>query len=120
MSQAKLDAIPAVDIDSNGKFKYVLIEVHGDDGISKHIVRGYGWAGFHADVYEKVTPGIEALGLDCECHGGGRIQHNSTDKSILVYGYSMGYGKADHSITVKILKEQYPNYQKITFSDEGY
>jgi hypothetical protein len=49
---AKLDAIPAVDIDS-GRFKYVLIRVDMQDGAetkqeySKVIVRGYNWAYFH-------------------------------------------------------------------------
>ncbi|XP_002736797.1 14 kDa phosphohistidine phosphatase-like [Saccoglossus kowalevskii] len=116
----KLAAVPEVDIDDNGRFKYILIEVHTDSGNSKHVVRGYGWAGFHADVYDKVVPGIEALGLDCECKGGGRIEHHQEEKKLLVYGYSIGYGKADHSITVDLLKRKYPDYESITFTNEGY
>lgn len=30
-----------------------------------------------------------------------------------------GYGKADHQLTVDVLKKQYPEYN-ISFSDEGY
>lgn len=37
-----------------------------------------------------------------------------------MYGYSQGYGKADHSITCELLKKAYPNYEDIKWSDEGY
>lgn len=71
-------------------------------------------------MYDQVTPGIEKLGLDCECMGGGRIRHEPDKKAILVYGYSQGFGKADHSITVDLLKKKYPDYDKITYSNDGY
>ncbi|WP_411017647.1 hypothetical protein, partial [Salmonella sp. s51090] len=58
--------------------------------------------------------------IDCYCVGGGRIQHSPQEKSISVYGYSMGYGQADHSITVEKLKAKYRDYTSITFSNEGY
>ena len=58
--------------------------------------------------------------MDCQCRGGGRINHNAAEKKILVYGYSMGYGKADHTKAVELLKKKYPNYNSITFSNEGY
>lgn len=80
----------------------------------------YTSAEYHSDVYDRVTPNIEALGLDCECVGGGRICHKPEEKSIKVYGYSQGYGKADHSITVGLLKKKYPDYTSITFSNDGY
>lgn len=41
-----MEDIPEVDIDSEGKFKYILIKVAGG-GKEKHIVRGYSWAPFH-------------------------------------------------------------------------
>ena len=31
-----------------------------------------------------------------------------------------GFGQADHTITVEKLKKAYPDYQSITFSNEGY
>lgn len=58
--------------------------------------------------------------MDCQCRGGGRINHNAKDKKILVYGYSMGYGRADHSKVVELLKGHYRDYESITFSNEGY
>lgn len=39
------------------------------------------------DVYQKVKPSIEALGLKTHVMGGGRIRHD--EQEILVYGYSV-------------------------------
>lgn len=92
---ADLAQIPDVDIDSDGVFKYVLIRVHAVSppgtpaGESKEIVRGYKWAEYHADIYDKVSGEMQKKGIDCECLGGGRISHQSQDKKIHVYGYSM-------------------------------
>lgn len=52
MANDKLDAIPIVDIEDSGRFKYVLIKVFGKeqaDGVepSKLIVRGYQRAQWH-------------------------------------------------------------------------
>ena len=51
---AKLDAVPAVDIDT-GRFKYVLIRVDSpakdaSEERSKTIVRGYKWGAFHGTL----------------------------------------------------------------------
>ncbi|XP_015908841.1 14 kDa phosphohistidine phosphatase [Parasteatoda tepidariorum] len=118
----KLDAVESVRID-DGTFKYILVKVYDpddEDGTMKYIVRGSGDAEFHGDIYEVTTPAIEALGLECECVGGGRIKHNPSEKTIHVYGYSQGYGRADHLITCRLLKEKYPDYTKIDFSNDGY
>lgn len=64
-------------------------------------------------VQEKLAP------LDCEPLGGGRISHDPENKKIHIYGYSQGYGKANHETTAKLVKEAYPGYT-ITISDEGY
>lgn len=42
-----LDKVPEVDIDADGVFKYVLIELKDKQGLSKTIVRGYKWAEYH-------------------------------------------------------------------------
>ena len=39
--------------------------------------------------------------------------------SFQVYGYSMGFGKANHARAVEILQTKYKDY-KIEWSDEGY
>ncbi|XP_004714492.1 14 kDa phosphohistidine phosphatase [Echinops telfairi] len=125
MAAAGLAEIPDVDIDPDGVFKYVLIRVHtvppsdAQAAESKEIVRGYKWAEYHADIYDKVSGEIQRRGLDCECLGGGRISHQSQDKKIHVYGYSMGYGRAQHSISTEKIKSKYPDYE-VTWADDGY
>ncbi|XP_071450447.1 14 kDa phosphohistidine phosphatase-like [Hetaerina americana] len=119
----KLASVPDVELDSEGKFKYVLINVHspGKDGKeeSKKIVRGFKWAPYHSDIYDDTTAKLAQLGLDTECLGGGRIIHDPDKKTISVFGYSQGFGKADHEVSVSLIKRVYPEYQ-VTWSDEGY
>ncbi|XP_066595155.1 sex-regulated protein janus-A-like [Prorops nasuta] len=115
-----LNAINEVDIDEYGKFKYVLIDVQ-DASSKKLIVRGYARAQWHADIFEETERKVKELGKDLKtnCLGGGRILHDPDEKTLKVFGYSQGYGKADHEVTVSILKKKYPDYN-ITWSDEGY
>lgn len=54
---AALEAIPKVDIDTDGIFKYILIRVYDksvEDEPSIDIVRGYKRAPYHTDIYEEV------------------------------------------------------------------
>ncbi|BFF92242.1 sex-regulated protein janus-A [Drosophila madeirensis] len=123
MSEQDLAAVPSVDIDPTGIFKYILIKVTGKetaDGVepSKLIVRGYGDCEWHADIYER-TQKICKGGLDTECLGGGRIEHNPEKKYMKVYGHSTGYGRADHSESKRVLLTKYKDYE-IETSDEGY
>lgn len=41
-----------------------------------------------ADIYERVSASCQGLGLDTECLGGGRIDHNPSKKTIKVYDKS--------------------------------
>ncbi|XP_064650128.1 14 kDa phosphohistidine phosphatase-like [Lineus longissimus] len=116
----KLKPINDVEIEE-GTFKYVLIKVKDRSTKQfKHIVRGFCWADFHADIYEDVEEKLHKEGVQCSCPGGGRIKHSPSSKTISVYGYSQGYGRPDHSITVEILKKHYPQYEDITWSNDGY
>ncbi|XP_014476647.1 PREDICTED: 14 kDa phosphohistidine phosphatase-like [Dinoponera quadriceps] len=121
MSQL-LDQVADVDIDSHGRFKYILITVKDKtNDVSKQIVRGYARAQWHADIFDEVGEQIKKHSgvLQANCVGGGRIEHHPDEKMIKVYGYSQGYGKADHQISVELLKKKYPSYN-VTWSDEGY
>ncbi|KAL2719126.1 ocnus [Vespula squamosa] len=72
------------------------------------------------NVYEETTKQLEQYpDLEVESLGGGRILHDPEKKSIKVYGYSQGYGKADHQVAVQLLKKKYTDYD-ITYSDDGY
>ncbi|KAJ1145649.1 hypothetical protein NDU88_011935 [Pleurodeles waltl] len=122
MAAEGLAKIPDVDIEPDGVFKYVLIRVQparGGPDEGKDIVRGYRWAEYHADIYDKVCSEIEKQGFSCECLGGGRISHQSQEKKIHVYGYSLGFGRANHSVSSEKIKLKYPGYI-VTWADEGY
>lgn len=122
--------VPLVDIDGNGVFKYILIKLKipdaGGNVEEKLIVRGYGDCAYHADIDDKVEAHLKGLksnkviaNYEAEVLGGGRIEHNPDTKFIKVYGYSQGFGKANHEDTVEILKTKYPEYN-ITWSNGGY
>ncbi|XP_054830749.1 14 kDa phosphohistidine phosphatase-like [Eublepharis macularius] len=112
--------LPDVDIDPDGIFKYVLIRVIPEGvGPGKEIVRGYAWVEYHADIYDKVAEELEKQGFHCECLGGGRISHQSGAKKIHAYGYSVGFGRAKHSVSTEKLKARYPDYE-VTWADKGY
>ncbi|KAH0615638.1 hypothetical protein JD844_005099 [Phrynosoma platyrhinos] len=115
-----LGRVPDVDIDPDGVFKYVLIRVAPEgSGPAKDVVRGYAWAEYHADIFDRVSEELEKLGFRCRCLGGGRINHQREAKKIHVYGYSVGFGRAKHSVSTEKLKATYPDYE-VTWSDEGY
>ncbi|XP_076755448.1 sex-regulated protein janus-A [Xylocopa sonorina] len=116
-----LNKVPDVDIDGHGRFKYILINVQDEtNNVSKSIVRGYARAQWHGDIFDDVSEKIKPIGgLRANCLGGGRIEHDPDQKTIKVYGYSQGFGKADHEVSVALLKKKYPDYT-ITCSDEGY
>ncbi|KAL4826747.1 hypothetical protein H8958_009282 [Nasalis larvatus] len=86
---------------------------------SKEIVRGCNWTEYHADIYDKASGDMQKQGCDCECLGGGRISHQSQDKKIHVYGYSMAYGPAQHAISTEKIKAKYPDYE-VTWAKDGY
>lgn len=66
MSRDLLSAFTSVDIDPEGVFKYVLIEVTAEDSqgaeVVKLIVRGYRRAEYHADIYDDVEEKIREKG----------------------------------------------------------
>jgi len=123
-SPADLANVPVVDIDASGRFKYVLVKVYTSDvtkdaGEFAYFVRGHAWGEYHSDIYDKFESQIAELGLDSECAGGGRIEHQPEQKKIEVFGYSQGYGRADHKITADLIKKKYPDCE-VTTSNEGY
>lgn len=98
-----------------------MIEVEDpESGAKKYIVRGYKKCSFHVDIFETVEPSVTKLKCKANCVGGGRILHNPEAKSILIYGYSQGFGRADHTITHGLVKDKFKNYNDISWSNEGY
>ena len=64
MTEVAMKSLPEVDIDV-GVFKYVQIRVYRDDGEDtreeKDLVRGYTFAEYHADVYDKTESEVAFL-----------------------------------------------------------
>merc|ERR1711907_818189 len=112
-----------IDLDNGAeeyKAKYVVLKVTFEEGASKYIVRARKKAAYHRDVSDPVSRDlVEKFGVHCECIGGGRVLVNVSSKKILVFGYSVDFGKADHSMTVAAIKELLPQWN-ITYSNDGY
>lgn len=130
MATSVIPHVQDVDIDPSGIFKYILLKLTSPNMEGKLedklIVRGYAECPYHADINDKLTSELQNLKSTqairdwrCKVLGGGRINHDPETKTMKVYGYSQGYGKADHQLTVDVLKTKYPDYN-ISFSDEGY
>jgi phosphohistidine phosphatase len=52
---------------------------------------------------------------------GGRILKDSKSKKINIFGYSYGFGKADHELAVEVVEESglYEGYT-LNWSNDGY
>lgn len=65
-----------------------------------------------ADIYDEVSTSLQGLGLETECLGGGRIDHNAANKHIKVYGYSQvsSVGLVTHPISFpRFLHKAFPS-----------
>ena len=86
------------------------------------LVRGYLDCDFHADILAKFRDNELSKYADfwqCECPGGGRIQVDEVKKQLLIYGYSMGFGRCDHALTQSLIQTQMPDYE-VTWNNDGY
>lgn len=144
------EILPQVLFDPNGTFKYILIAIYKKKSEGEkykkpllYFIRGYARCNYHMDILDdfneevrncpKVSEYLKSLNpskesvsffdlFDVECEGGGRILHDNIAKSIKIYGYSQGYGPADHFLSAQIIKgclKDYPQ-ELITWSSEGY
>ena len=118
------DDIKGAILDPEGTFKYIQIVVSDkESNRQRTIVRGYKSCPYHADILNKFQyEELSSLGptkFDVSCPGGGRIEHNANEKTIRIYGYSQGFGLADHQISQNILEQDYWGY-KFSWSNEGY
>eukprot|EP01043_Picozoa_sp_COSAG02_P026211 COSAG02_NODE_1503_length_12252_cov_7.167133_2_plen_168_part_00 len=104
-----------------GKWKYVQIELRDGDGATKRIVRSFAGRKFHADMFEKAMQELEPLGLRGGVIGGGRIEYDTTAKTVNVYGYSKTFGRAAgcNKLSASLISQFLPECQ-VTWSDDGY
>ena len=76
----------------------------------------------HRNVAEPFVETLEECGyISIQILGGGRIECDRNEKKILIYGFSYGFGRADHEISQNVVRED-PRYKdfKISWSNEGY
>mmetsp|Transcript_10662 Transcript_10662/g.15488 ORF Transcript_10662/g.15488 Transcript_10662/m.15488 type:complete len:170 (-) Transcript_10662:814-1323(-) len=120
--------IPSVSID-NGAHKYVLIsatepaprEPNGTC-IHRYFVVSKKGAAYHQNAAEPFVCKLEANGFqDIRIKGGGRISLDEVSKSVSIFGYSYGFGRADHAQSKSVIDadDRYKGYN-VTWSNDGY
>lgn len=114
--------VPSVSLD-DGAHKYVLIQAEQPaTGDLQHFVISRRGAGYHRNVAEPTVYLLEQRGYrSIEITGGGRILLDDDKKKISIFGFSYGFGQADHAISKEVIEEdeRYQGYD-ITISNEGY
>ena len=116
------DNIPSVSLDE-GAYKYVLITANtSSTNQSRTFVYSKRNASYHKDVAQYLLPILEGERYtNIRIKGGGRILRDDTDKKIHIFGYSYGFGAADHTLAKSIVDqcEKYKGYT-VTWSNDGY
>jgi phosphohistidine phosphatase len=122
--------IRSVHIDE-GRHKYVQIRAYppGSSSSSNNanqepqiFVTSKRGAKYHVNAAEPMIQKLEEAGYrDIEVTGGGRIHLESDIKKMAIYGYSYGFGLADHAVSKEVCLKD-PRYKDfdITISNDGY
>ena len=108
------DAIPTVSLDE-GAYKYVLITANKPSSKeSRTFIYSKRNANYHRNVAEFLLPQLESAGYtNIRIKGGGRILRDDEDKKIHIFGYSYGFGQADHAVAKSVV-DQCVNYKEYT------
>jgi len=91
-------------------------------GEEHYFVTSKRGAHYHRDAAEAFIAELEEGGFcDIRVTGGGRIRLDRDKKMISIFGYSYGFGLADHSISRKVVLEdaRYKDFN-VTISNDGY
>ncbi|GMI46042.1 hypothetical protein TrCOL_g13585 [Triparma columacea] len=121
LSQKSIPKVKEVSIEE-GANKYVLVTGRDENNEEKVFVYSRISANYHADVAGPLTEELSSLNYsNIEVLGGGRILLDSSLKKLVVYGYSYGFGMADHAVTVGAIIQtgEYEGYD-IEHNNEGY
>lgn len=102
--------IPAVSIDE-GAHKYVLVSAmppSPSSNLERSSPRLFVYskrnAKYHVNVAEYLVPQLEGSGYtDIQIKGGGRIHRYDDERRIHIYGYSYGFGRADHASAMGVV-----------------
>ena len=115
--------IQNVSIDE-GANKYVLISaiLPGEVGERQNFVVSRLGAAYHRNAAEPMVDELERRGYSSiSILGGGRIQLDSKQKKVSIFGYSYAFGQADHALSksVVIADPRFMDFD-VTWSNEGY
>jgi len=120
--------IPNVRMDE-GTHKYVLISAveprireNNSIHVTQHFVTSKCGAAYHRNAVEPFVYDLENHGYtNIRVKGGGRIDLDHNSKRVNIFGYSYGFGQANHEISkqVVISDDLFCDYD-VTWSNEGY
>ena len=114
--------VPTVSIDS-GAYKYVLITARPPTSSTTEVfVHSKRGAKYHRNVAEPLVPILRQSGyIDIRITGGGRILRDDEDRIIKIFGYSYGFGRADHALAKDVVEKsgKFAGYS-ITWANDGY
>jgi phosphohistidine phosphatase len=112
--------LPSVEI-ADGVHKYVLIKAERNDH-EQYFVTSKKGASYHRNAAEPLIDRLQIAGyINIEVTGGGRLSLDNKTKKIHIYGFSYGFGLADHAISKSIILDD-PRYSSfdVTYSNDGY
>ena len=118
-------SIPSVSIDE-GAHKYVLITAtappSSPQGKQRTFIYSKKGASYHRNVAEFLLPQLESSGYsEIRILGGGRILRDDEEKKVHIFGYSYGFGRADHVVAKEVVEKSgmFEGYA-VTWSNQGY
>lgn len=107
----QLQDLAEVVVDSDGGYKYIVIEVSNEAGNMRRIVRGNAHMEYHRDIYEEVCRQFPAA-WRARCIGGGRITVNQRKRTAAIWDSSGSYGlEPDRAETVRMLQRAFPGFE---------
>jgi len=107
-----------------GAHKYVLISARTptDSPEQRWFVVSKRGARYHANAAEPFVYRLEEAGYrDIRVTGGGRIDYRPDERIVSIFGYSYGFGLADHKRSKQVVEEdgRFVGYA-VDWSNEGY
>mmetsp|Transcript_1561 Transcript_1561/g.4260 ORF Transcript_1561/g.4260 Transcript_1561/m.4260 type:complete len:149 (-) Transcript_1561:308-754(-) len=122
-TSAATTRIPNVTID-DGAHKYVLIRAtNASTATQEHFVVSKRGAAYHRNAAEPMVERLQQNGYtSIDVTGGGRIYLDDDNRSISIFGYSYGFGQANHELSKSVIEKSSTKYATydITTSNEGY
>ena len=117
--------VPSVQIDV-GAHKYALVSAREPDASPDtptcNFVVSKAGAAYHCNAAEPLVDSLEESGYtDIRVTGGGRIYFSKDERVIKIFGYSYGFGMADHALSKKTIEQdgRFSGYD-VTCSNDGY